>query len=108
MFVRYSDHVEKIDGGEAETSEQITATLLEIAKKVGTRQRHVVRAVHAKSHGLLKAEVRVLPDLREELRQGLLVRPAAYGAVMRFSTDPGDILSDHISTPRGVASRSLE
>ena len=103
MFVRYSDEVETINHGEAETSEQIAATLLDIAKKVGERQRHAVRAVHAKSHGLLKAEVTVLPDLREELRQGLFAKPARYGAVMRFSTDPGDILSDHISTPRGLA-----
>ncbi len=63
MFVRYSDEVEAIHEREAEISEQIAATLLNIAKKVGERQRHTVRAVHAKSHGLLKAEVTVLPDL---------------------------------------------
>src|SRR5271170_6010840 len=103
MFVRYSDGVETIQHGEAETVEQIAATLLDIAKKVGERQRHTVRAVHAKSHGLLKAEVTVLPDLREELRQGLFAKLASYSVIMRFSTDPGDILSDHISTTRGLA-----
>jgi hypothetical protein len=103
MFVRYSDEVEAIQHGEAEISEQIAATLLDVAKRVGERQRHTVRAVHAKSHGLLKAEVTVLPDLREELRQGLFAKPASYGVIMRFSTDPGDILSDHISTTRGLA-----
>jgi hypothetical protein len=103
MFVPYSDDVEKIGHREVETSEEIKATLLEIVKRVGERQRHMVRAVHAKSHGLLKAEVEVLPELGEELRQGLFARPAAYGAILRFSTDPGDILSDHISTPRGLA-----
>jgi hypothetical protein len=102
-FVRYSDEVEKIGHREAETSDQIAATLLEIVRKVGQRQRHIVRAVHAKSHGLLKADVEVLPGLRDELHQGLFAKPAAYGAIMRFSTDPGDILSDHISTPRGLA-----
>jgi catalase len=103
MFVRYSDGVETIPHGEAETVEQIAATLLDIAKRVGDRQRHTVRAVHAKSHGLVKAEVTVLADLREELRQGLFAKPASYGAVMRFSSEPGDVLSDHISTPRGLA-----
>src|SRR3984885_9466629 len=103
MFVRYSDSVETFQAGEAETVDQITATLLNIAKKVGERKRHTVRGVHAKSHGLLKAEVRVPPDLREELRQGLFANAGSYGAVMRFSTNPGDILSDHISTPRGLA-----
>ncbi len=103
MFVRYSDSVETLQAGEAETVDQITATLLNIAKKVGERQRHTVRGVHAKSHGLLKAEVMVLPDLRAELRQGLFAKAGSYGAVMRFSTVPGDILSDHISTTRGLA-----
>jgi hypothetical protein len=97
MFVRCSDEAETIQRGEAETLEQIAATLLDIAKKVGERQRHTVRAVHAKSHGLLKAEVTVLADLREELRQGLFAKPASYSAVMRFSSEPGDVLSDHIS-----------
>src|SRR5271156_4500596 len=103
MFVRYSDGVETIQHGEAETVEEIAATLLDIAKRVGDRQRHTVRAVHAKSHGLVKAQVTVLADLREELRQGLFATPASYGAVMRFSSEPGDVLSDHISTPRGLA-----
>jgi hypothetical protein len=58
-FVRYSDNVETIQPGEAVTSDQIAATLLDIAKKVGERQRHTVRAVHAKSNGLVKAEVAV-------------------------------------------------
>jgi hypothetical protein len=103
MFVRYSDSVETLQPGEAATIDQITATLLNIAKKVGERQRHTVRGVHAKSHGLLKADVLVLPDLHEELRHGLFANAGRYGAVMRFSTNPGDILSDHISTPRGLA-----
>jgi len=103
MFVRYSDEVEAIQRDETETSEQIVATLLDIAKKIGERQRHMVRAVHAKSHGLVKAEITVLADLREELRQGMFAKPASYGAVMRFSSEPGDVLSDHISTPRGLA-----
>ena len=102
-FVRYSDDVETIQPGEAVTSEQIAATLLDIAKKVGERQRHTVRAVHAKSNGLLKAAVAVLADLREELRQGLFAKPTRFGAVIRFSSEPGDVLSDHISTPRGLA-----
>jgi hypothetical protein len=86
MFVRYSDSVETLQAGEAETVDQITATLLNIAKKVGERQRHTVRGVHAKSHGLLKAEFMVPPDLRAELRQGLFAKAGRYGAVMRFST----------------------
>jgi hypothetical protein len=103
MFVRYSDGVETIQHGEAETVERVAATLLDIAKRVGERQRHTVRAVHAKSNGLVKAELTVLAGLREELWQGLFAKPASYGAVIRFSSEPGDVLSEHISTPRGLA-----
>ncbi len=39
----------------------------------------------------------------EPLRQGLFAQPGTYGAILRFSTNPGDILSDHISSPRGLA-----
>jgi len=102
-FIPYSDAVETIQLAEAETFGQIAATMVEISTKVGQRQRHTVRSVHAKSHGLLKAEFTILPGLDEQLRQGLFAQEKSYGAVMRFSTNPGDILSDHISTPRGLA-----
>ena len=36
------------------------------------RYRHAIRSVHAKSHGLLKAETTVLGDLSEPFRQGIL------------------------------------
>ena len=101
-FVPYTDAVETIQPGEEETFRAITATMRDIALKVGERQRHTRRAVHAKSHGLVKAELRVLDDLPEEMRQGLFARPTTHGAILRFSTNPGDILSDHVSSPRGL------
>jgi hypothetical protein len=102
-YIPYSDSVETLRSGEEQDFDDVAATLLDISKKVGERQRHAVRSVHAKSHGLLRAEV-VIPDgLPEELRQGLFAKPASYPAVMRVSTIPGEILSDHISTPRGMA-----
>lgn len=102
-FVRYTDSVEVIQPDEQESFEQIAATMQDIVSKIGARQRHTTRAVHAKSHGLIKAELVVEDSLPEELRQGLFAKPGTYGAVMRFSTNPGDILSDHISSPRGLA-----
>jgi catalase len=59
--------------------------------------------VHAKSHGLLKGEFTVMNNLPEPLRQGLFSRAASYPCIMRFSTVPGDILADSVSTPRGLA-----
>ncbi len=64
---------------------------------------HSVRSVHAKSHGLLEGELRVLDGLDPALAQGLFARPGTYPVVLRFSTNPGDILDDTISSPRGLA-----
>ncbi len=107
QFVPYSDAIEVIQPGEEQTFDEIAATMRDIQTKIGERQRHMTRAVHAKSHGLLKAQVTVIDGLPEELRQGLFATPGSYSAVMRFSTNPGDILSDHISTPRGLAMKII-
>ena len=38
---------------------------------------------------------------------GLFERPATYDTILRFSTTPGDVLDDNVSTPRGVALKVL-
>lgn len=45
---------------------------------------HAVRSVHAKSHGILEAELTVLPDLPPELAQGMFAVPGVYQAVLRI------------------------
>lgn len=62
-----------------------------------------LRSVHAKSHGLLHGELRVLDDLPPMLAQGIFANPASYPFVMRFSTSAGDMLDDSVSLPRGIA-----
>lgn len=106
-YVPYSDSVEQIQPNEQETFDEIARLMADIGKKVGERQRHMVRTVHAKSHGLLKAQLTVLSGLPPELQQGLFAHPGTHDAIMRFSTNPGDILSDHISSPRGLAVKIL-
>ncbi|WP_256210888.1 hypothetical protein [Sphingomonas sp. OV641] len=71
-------------------------------RKAFERHRHAVRDAHAKSHGFLKGEL-VIPELPEHLRQGLFARPATYSVVIRLSSAPGDIHSDTIPAPRGMA-----
>lgn len=107
-YIRYTDSVEQIQPNEQETFAEIGGLMRDIVTKIGARQRHIVRSVHAKSHGLLKAKLTVKDNLPEELRQGLFNEPGkTYDAIMRFSTNPGDILSDHISSPRGLAIKIL-
>ncbi len=68
---------------------------------------HAVRSVHAKSHGLLEGELRVLDGLPDTLAQGMFARVASYPVVLRISTIPGDILDDTVSSPRGFAMKII-
>nr|CAD6611062.1 catalase [Rhizobium sp. Khangiran2] len=105
--VRYAPHVENIEKDEADTSRKIADTMLSICEKTWEDSGHAIRAVHAKSHGLLAASFEVLDDLPPELAQGLFAKPGRYEAVARLSTTPGDLLHDSVSTPRGMALKIL-
>ncbi|MEO8366496.1 MAG: catalase family protein [Pseudoxanthomonas sp.] len=100
---RYEASLDSSEADEQETTQALAEQMLKIAGKTYQDNGHATRSVHAKSHGLLKAELEVLPDLPAVLAQGLFAKPARYAAVMRFSTIPGDLLDDKVSTPRGVA-----
>ena len=65
---------------------EIASRMQHISELVSDRARHATRSVHAKSHGLLKAELTVLEGLPEPLAQGMFRRGGAYQAIMRFST----------------------
>jgi len=104
----YSPELDLPEKDERETAEAISAKMHEISDKTFADGRHAIRAVHAKSHGLLDAEFEVLGNLPGPLAQGLFATPARYPAVMRFSTIPGDILDDSVSTPRGLAIKIMD
>ena len=102
-FVPYTDSVEQVHSDEQKTFDEIAATMHDIMHKIGDRQRHTTRAVHSKSHALVKSQLTIKDGLPEPLRQGLAAHPGTSGVIMRFATNPGDFLSDHISSPRGLA-----
>lgn len=101
--LRYDPSYEQPEENEAETAREIVETMRTISETTFKDYGHAVRSVHAKSHGLLQGELRVLDGLPPELAQGLFASPATYEAILRFSTNPGDILDDSVSTPRGLA-----
>jgi len=105
--VRYTADVETLEADEAETSRKIAETMISICETTYENSGHAIRAVHAKSHGLLAASFEVLEDLPPELAQGLFAKPGRYEAVVRLSTTPGDLLHDSVSTPRGMALKVL-
>jgi hypothetical protein len=101
--LRYDPSIEHREADEERVGEQINETMLKISETTYRDSGHALRSVHAKSHGLLQAELEVLEQTHPILAQGLFARAGRYPVVMRFSTVPGDILDDRVSTPRGVA-----
>lgn len=101
--LRFHPSFETIPPDEDETQQGLTEAMLAIQRKTHADEGHAYRAVHAKAHGYVRTRFTVLPGLPAEYAQGLFAHPASYEAILRFSTTPGDILGDNVSTPRGVA-----
>lgn len=101
--IPYTPAVEVPEDGEAETIVGLTTSLRGIADTTFADTGRATRSVHAKSHGLLRAEMRVSEGLPPLLAQGIFAQPGVWPVVMRFSSTPGDTLDDSVSTPRGLA-----
>jgi len=106
--VRYTAALEQPEADEAETVAEMEQAFDTILTTTSKDYGKAVRAVHAKSHGILKAELSVHDDLPPELAQGLFAAPGVYPVWMRFSTNPGDILDDAIGLPRGLAWKVMD
>jgi catalase len=61
------------------------------------------KALHAKTIGVVKAVVKVLPDLSESLSVGLFKRTEEYEAVIRFSNGSSHVSNDISPSVRGMA-----
>ena len=101
--VRYSPNVEHLASDEADTLTKLEEQFRHIQDTTAKDYSHGVRAVHAKAHGIARGELTIAGDLSPELAQGLFARPGTYEAVIRISTNPGDLLDDSIGLPRGLA-----
>ena len=102
-FVGYGDGVEQRAPDEDETIGRIIASMTRESQTTTERYGRAVRASHAKSTGLLKGELRVLEGLPGFLRHGLFAEARTYPAVVRLAQRPGELLSDSVSTHRGMA-----
>lgn len=101
--VPYDPSFEKPEDDEAQTTTELVDTMHQIAVTVADQTGHAMRSVHAKSHGLLRGELRIHQSLPAQLAQGLFARPASYPVVLRLSTPPAEELPDNVSLPRGMA-----
>ena len=95
--------VETVAADESETIQQLEEQFQAIQNTTSNDYDHAVRAVHAKAHGIAKGTLTVRDGLPTELAQGLFATPGSYDAILRISTNAGDILDDDIALPRGLA-----
>src|SRR5690349_4479550 len=102
-FVLFDPNIEVTQPGEAETIDRIVRSIGRTNVTSVAKHGRAIRQQHAKSHGILKGELTILGDLPDELRQGLFAAARSYPVMVRFSTALGDIRSDRIRVPRGMA-----
>lgn len=101
--VLFDPAFEQVPDDEAQTSAALIEAMHSILETTAADYGHAVRSVHAKAHGLLTGTLTVFDDLPPALAQGMFATPGTLPVVMRLSTNPGDILDDKVSTPRGMA-----
>lgn len=106
-YLRYSPSVEQPAANEHVIFDEISRTMQHITRTMAAHYRHAYRPVHAKSHAVIVGTLQALPGLPEELRQGLFATTDPHPVLMRFSTNPGDMLADTVSSPRGLAIKVL-
>jgi hypothetical protein len=106
-YVPYSDEIEKPPPDEDELIDSIVQALGRANGLAYKRYGHGVRDQHAKSHGVLRGELTVYPDLPPEFRQGLFATPSTYPVIARISTAGGEIRSDQVHLLRGMAIKVL-
>lgn len=105
--VRYNADLDRPEADEQDVADQLSDTMRKIQETTYADEGRGLRSVHAKSHGLLKAKMEVPEGLPETLAQGVFAKPGHFDILMRFSTSPGDLMSDKVSTPRGLAIKIL-
>ena len=103
LAIPFSPSLETPKPDEAKLHQDMLATFAKIQETTFKDYGHAVRGVHAKGHGLIKGRLEIADGLTREFAQGIAAKAGTYDVVMRFSTNPGDILDDSVSTPRGLA-----
>ena len=106
--IHFSSDLEIINDDEQETIAGLNQQFDFIMQKTAEDYGHAVRSVHAKSHGIIEAEMTIADGLPPELAQGMFATPGVHKVFLRLSTNAGDILPDAVSLPRGLAMKVLD
>lgn len=103
----YAGDVESIPVDEADDIQRVVQALKLILARSQAKSGQFRADVHVKTHGYAQGELRVLPNLPEELAQGLFEHDRVYSAVVRFSNASSQAQPDAIPDGRGMAIKVL-
>ena len=104
----YTDDVETIPADEADDIQRVIQAMELILARTQAKSGEFRADVHVKSHGYAQGELRVLPNLPDELAQGLFEHEGVYRTVVRFSNAASQLQADAIPDGRGMAIKVLE
>ncbi|MCU1763237.1 catalase family protein [Pseudomonas sp. 14P_8.1_Bac3] len=100
--------LEQIPDGEAAMTQDVIQTAVRIVDQHRESTRYL-RDAHAKAHGCVKAEVQVLPELAQDLRQGVFSEPGKrWQATLRLSNGNAYPQFDSMRDARGMAIKLLD
>ncbi|RZK92853.1 MAG: catalase, partial [Hymenobacter sp.] len=102
-YVRFADGVEQIQPNEDQLGDETVASMARMARMMFEKNRHAIRDAHAKSHGILRGELHIYPNLPEHLAQGPFKEAKTYPVIIRLSTSPGAIQPDNQPAVKGFA-----
>lgn len=107
-YVEYDATLESPRADEQQLIERMIASLRDNNERAYKKYKHGIRDAHAKSHGILRGQLTVLPDLPEHLAQGMFATPATFDIVARLSTTSGARRSDQVRGVRGLGIKVLK
>ena len=102
-YVRFAAGVEEIQPNEDQLGDETVASMARVARLMFEKNRHAIRDAHAKSHGIIRGELHVYPNLPEHLAQGMFKEAKTYPVIIRLSTSPGAIEPDSQPAVKGFA-----
>ncbi|MDI4642369.1 catalase family protein [Rhodoblastus acidophilus] len=106
-YLRFEPSIEQSRPDEPEIIKTIVESIGRTNVSSFAKWHRAIRQQHAKGHGFLRGELKIYDDLPDHLRQGMFATPRSYPIIVRLSTAFGDIRSDRIRVPRGMAIKVL-
>ena len=103
----YADDIETIPADEADDIQRVIQALELILARSQAKSGQFRADVHVKTHGYAQGEFRVLPNLPDELAQGLFEHEDVYSALVRFSNAASQSQPDVVPDGRGMAIKVL-